>query len=125
MAAGVTNKLWDVSDLVALWEDTSEGRKSGVNLNRFFSRTAFIVSGSYAAVEIGLAIYVASAGEPEGYAFAFLIYGFPWSLAALAAARRMPDWALWYLLPAVLFLNTATLYGFAFSIIRMFKDNSK
>lgn len=32
MAAGVTNHLWDVNDLVTLWE-SYEGGKSGINAN--------------------------------------------------------------------------------------------
>jgi len=30
MAAGVTDRLWEVSGLVALWEAEAEGRKSGM-----------------------------------------------------------------------------------------------
>jgi hypothetical protein len=35
MAAGVTDRLWDVNDLVALWEsyEQSEGGKSGIGAN--------------------------------------------------------------------------------------------
>ena len=31
MAAGVTNRLWEVADLVAAWEAGTEGGKSGVD----------------------------------------------------------------------------------------------
>ena len=45
MAAGVTNKLWEVSDLVALWEEVrAEGRKSGVN-KRILKMTALAMLG--------------------------------------------------------------------------------
>src|SRR6266853_4761436 len=97
----------------------SNGRgdgKSGVNMNRLYSRTALKVSSGYAALAVGLTIYIWRMSDAEGAGFGFLFYGLPWSLAAVFTncfSLKDP-----YCLFLVLILNTATVYSFVLAGVR-------
>jgi hypothetical protein len=95
-----------------------------VKLNNLYSRPALIISVGYATLAICGAISMRGIRE-QSRATAVLIYGFPWSFLGFALPSGMPDWTFRCFLALVLLLNTMTLYGVAFSIIRMFKDDSK
>jgi len=55
--------------------------------------------------------------EPEGVAFAFLLFGFPWSVVAELTNGFALKWT--YYLPLVFILNTATVYSVALAVVRL------
>lgn len=91
-------------------------------MNRLYSRNALIISMLYAALAAGMALYIWRMAEPAGAGFGFLIYGIPWSVAGIFTHCFGLKES--YCLPLVLILNTATVYSFAFAIIRI-RNNSK
>jgi hypothetical protein len=86
------------------------------------SRAALVIATSYLVLELGLDMHVALRVETEGKPFAFLIFGFPWSLAVLVTPHWTPDWVY---LSLVLFLNTATIYALTVSVIRLLDGDEK
>jgi hypothetical protein len=99
----------------------AEGGKSGMTFGRLFSRVAFIASITYAAIAVGMIVYVWHRVEPEGVPFAFLVFGFPWSLVAVfTKCASLRDG---YCLPLVLILNTATLYAAVLTIDSLKRDS--
>jgi len=56
MAAGVTDLLWSVEDLVALWELTSSGGQKE-RLHLVTGIAVFVVSALTAVADIGTVIY--------------------------------------------------------------------
>jgi hypothetical protein len=86
-------------------------------MTRLYSRTALIIATFYAAVAIGLAIYIWQMAEAEAVGFGFLFIGFPWSLAAIfTSCFSMKETSCLLLVFA---LNTATVYSLVLAAIRL------
>jgi hypothetical protein len=87
-------------------------------MNRLYSRTALIISICYAALAVGLVIYIRRMAEVEAAGFGFLFIGFPWSLVAVFTnCFHLKET---YCVFLVLILNTATVYSFVLALVRLF-----
>jgi hypothetical protein len=81
-------------------------------MGTLFSRTALMVTVGYVALIAVLLLAAWRGSDLEGRGVALAIIGLPW----IFILRR--DSVLFYFL--VLFLNAATVYVFALSLVRMF-----
>jgi hypothetical protein len=87
---------------------------------RFVSRVALIVAIGYAGVVAALLVAAWHFVEPEGFGFALLFIGLPWSLAYLA----LPYNSLVFYFVAV-FLNIVTVYVFTLALVRIFSSGDQ
>jgi hypothetical protein len=89
-------------------------------MERFISRTAFVVALGYAGVIAALLVAAWHFAEPEGLAFDLLFIGFPWSLVYVA----LPNHSLVLYFLAV-FLNVVTVYTFVLAVVKIFSSGDK
>lgn len=92
-----------------------------MTIDKLFSRTALISSMLYAVFAVTMALSVHRLAEPEGAGFAFLIYGFPWSIAV--ASTNCFNLKESLCLPLVLILNAATVYVIVLAIVHVINDS--
>jgi hypothetical protein len=94
-----------------------------VNLTKLYSKGALRASICYAALAVGLSVYFHRNAEPEALPFAFLILGFPWSVAAVSGECFSLKGL--YCLLTVLSLNAATLYFGVLAVTRLLEKDSE
>jgi hypothetical protein len=89
-------------------------------MERFISRTAFVVALGYAGVITALLVAAWRFAEPEGLAFDLLFIGFPWSLVYVALPNHRP--VLYFV---AVFLNVVTVYTFVLALVKIFSSGNK
>jgi hypothetical protein len=99
MASGVTNRLWDVEDLVAAWEARrTEVGKSGVSVGRFFvPLTISFVLSAVAGLSATLFLFMKNESALNLFMVSAVIIGPIWAIPAFRLLWRYGKDALWVL----------------------------